>query len=78
MTDVNGNGIPDDAHAHLTNVRAGTTILMYVKFGPGSKGMTLPVPKECRNLNRGAAENVAGGTFSDAATAELIVLPKDR
>jgi len=73
VTDANSNGIPDDAHATLGPVPAGHTILMYVKFGPGLKGLPLPAPPNntCENENEAMVENV-----TQSATANLIVVLK--
>jgi len=72
VSDDNGNGIPDDAHAELENVLAGTTILMYVKFGPGLKGQMVPVDNICENTNEAEAD-IGGTITSGSASATLKV-----
>jgi hypothetical protein len=76
ITDDNTNGVPDNAEVYLENVPADTTILMYVKFGPGLKG--LPLPSEelrvCENTN--SAQTEEGGP-EVSATANLRVKPKN-
>ena len=62
------------ATAVLEDVSAGTTILMYVKFGPAMKGETWTGPYDpCLNINAAMA-SIGGGLFfgSDSATLELI------
>ena len=75
ITDDNTNGVPDNAEAHLENVAADTTILMYVKFRPGLKGLPLPGEelRVCENTN--SAQTVEDGP-EVIATANLRVIPK--
>lgn len=75
ITDDNGNGIPDNAEAHLTNVPADHTILMYVKFKPGLKGNPIPADPDNMCENENAAQTEVDGP-EVSATASLIVLPK--
>jgi len=74
VSDDNGNGIPDDAHAELENVAKDTTILMYVKFGPGLKGQMVPADNICGNTNEADAD-IDGNITSDSASATLKVNP---
>ena len=67
------------ATAVLEDVKAGTTIYMYVKFGPGLKGVVWEGPyRPCENIN--AASVVEEPTVPEdwiEATANLIVVAKD-
>lgn len=74
--DPDGNGVPDNAEAHLTNVPADHIILMYVKFGPGLKGQAVPEPPDdtCINENEAQAE-FDTVTQTTAASATLKVQP---
>ena len=66
------------AKATIDNVLAGTTILMYVKFGPGLKGQDWNPPYECENFNM--ASVVETPTLPEdwiEATANLILIAKD-
>ena len=72
ISDDNMNGIPDDAHAELENVAAGTTILMYVKFGPGFVGQPVPADNICENENQADAD-IDGNITSGSASATLKV-----
>ncbi len=67
------------ATAVLEDVKAGTTILMYVKFGPGLKGETWAGPYgPCENFN--GASVVADPTYPEdfiVASANLIVVAQD-
>jgi hypothetical protein len=76
ITDDNPtNGVPDNAEAHLEDVEAGSTFLLYVKFGPGLKRK--PIPANPNNMceNENAAQTDEDGE-EVSATADLIVLPK--
>ena len=62
------------ATAVLENVAAGTTILMYVKFGPGLKGETWEgTVGPCINYNSATAD----GSETIVASANLRVVAKD-
>ncbi len=57
VTDANNNGVPDDAHAeNLGSFSTGDKVLMYVKFGPGLKGKTVPSDNTCTNENQAQEE----------------------
>jgi hypothetical protein len=66
------------AHAHIMKpIPAGTTVLMYVKFGPGLKNMPVPPfdANTCINENSADAQ-IGDAVFSESATADLMVRPK--
>jgi hypothetical protein len=66
------------AHAHIMNpIPAGTTVLMYVKFKPGLKGMTMPSfpDNTCLNENSAVAGDPDNPVDSGSATADLMVRP---
>jgi hypothetical protein len=75
ITDDDDNGVPDKAEAHLLDVKAGDTFLVYVKFGPGLTRQKLPLDplNMCHNETVAMTEE-EGEEVS--ATADLIVLEK--
>lgn len=77
ITDDDANGVPDNAEAYLENIPAGTTILMYVKFGPGLKDLPLP-SKELRICENTNSAQIHEDGPEVIATANLRVKPKKR
>jgi hypothetical protein len=65
----------DESTVMLGPLEAGTTVLVYVKFGPGLKGETFAGPLSCTNVNSAQAFDAAGAEFgeeiSDTAVLEL-------
>ncbi|HEX9848526.1 MAG TPA: choice-of-anchor L domain-containing protein [Acidimicrobiia bacterium] len=65
----------DESIVMLGPLDAGTTVLVYVKFGPGLKGETFAGPLSCTNVNSAQAFDAAGAEFgeeiSDTAVLEL-------
>lgn len=58
---------------------AGTTIMVYVKFGPSLRGEDWAGPYSCLNTNDAQAFDEEGDAFGEliAATAELVLSEKD-
>jgi hypothetical protein len=72
LTDSNGNGITDDAHAEdIGPVPAGSIVLFYVKFGPGLKGESVDLPLMCTN-----EEMVVADGIEDSVSAGLLLKEK--
>jgi hypothetical protein len=57
----------------LTDVAAGTTIRVYVKFKPGAKGHVLALPTSCENENSALVLDEAGNPVGNEVTATAVL-----
>ncbi len=79
FNDTDSNGVIDEANVYLQNISEGSTVLFYVKFAPGLKGMELPSEPDnmCTNEEIVRVEFTSGGEADASATATLIVKEKE-
>jgi len=84
LTDSNNNGITDNAEVHIDDpdlLKEGSMVFLYVKFGPGLKGLDMPdAPLNmCKNQELIQAQIILNDepvNFEGSVEADLIVIPK--